>query len=44
MFIGPCIAKKAEADDSPYTDVALTYDELRDWLAAEHIELPTDHV
>ena len=44
VFIGPCIAKKAEADDSPYTDVALTYDELRDWLAAEHIELPTDHV
>ena len=44
VFIGPCIAKKAEADDSPYTDVALTYDELRDWLADEHIELPTDHV
>ena len=44
VFIGPCIAKKAEADDSPYTDVALTYDELRDWLAAEHIELPVDHV
>ena len=44
VFIGPCIAKKAEADDSPYTDVALTYDELRDWLAQEHIELPTDHV
>ena len=44
VFIGPCIAKKAEADESPYTDIALTYDELRDWLAAEHIELPTDHV
>ena len=44
VFIGPCIAKKAEADDSPYTDVALTYDELREWLAAEHIELPTGHV
>ncbi|MCI6377546.1 MAG: PAS domain-containing protein [Clostridiales bacterium] len=44
VFIGPCIAKKAEADGSPYTDVALTYDELREWLAAEHIELPTDHV
>lgn len=44
VFIGPCIAKKAEADDSPYTDVALTYDELREWFAAEHIELPVDHV
>ncbi len=44
VFIGPCIAKKAEADESPYTDVALTYDELREWFAAEHIELPIDHV
>lgn len=44
VFIGPCIAKKAEADESPYTDVALTYDEVREWFAAEHIELPIDHV
>ncbi len=44
VFIGPCIAKKAEADDSPYTDVALTYDELREWFAEAHIELPVDHV
>lgn len=42
VFIGPCIAKKAEADESPYTDVALTYDELRDWLAQENIELPRE--
>ncbi|MDD3334678.1 MAG: [Fe-Fe] hydrogenase large subunit C-terminal domain-containing protein [Eubacteriales bacterium] len=42
VFIGPCIAKKAESDDSPYTDVALTYDELRDWLEAEKITLPPE--
>ncbi|MEG0512245.1 MAG: [Fe-Fe] hydrogenase large subunit C-terminal domain-containing protein [Clostridia bacterium] len=42
VFIGPCIAKKAEADDSPYTDVALTYDELRDWFAQENIDLPAE--
>ena len=33
VFIGPCIAKKAEADDSPYTDVALT--KLKDAMAHE---------
>lgn len=44
VFIGPCIAKKAEADESPYTDVVLTYDELREWFATEHVELAIDHV
>jgi len=32
VFIGPCIAKKAEADESKYTDVALTFDELQAWM------------
>ncbi len=32
VFIGPCIAKKDESDRSQYTDAALTFDELRDWL------------
>lgn len=40
VFIGPCISKKGEADGSEYTDVALTYDELRQWFAEENIELP----
>lgn len=40
VFIGPCIAKKDEADHSPYIDVALTYDELRAWMAASQVELP----
>ena len=40
VFIGPCIAKKHEADVSPYIDVALTYDELREWMAESHVQLP----
>ncbi|MDC7231574.1 MAG: [Fe-Fe] hydrogenase large subunit C-terminal domain-containing protein [Sphaerochaetaceae bacterium] len=40
VFIGPCIAKKVEADQSPgYPDFALTYEELNAWLLAEHIDL-----
>ena len=41
VFIGPCIAKKAEADSSPDMDTALTYDELRDWMAQTHVQLPS---
>ncbi|MEG2605384.1 MAG: [Fe-Fe] hydrogenase large subunit C-terminal domain-containing protein, partial [Clostridia bacterium] len=44
VFIGPCIAKKAEADESPYTDVALTYDELRAWFTKESVELSYEPV
>ena len=40
VFIGPCIAKKDEADHSDDIDVALTYDELRTWMAEEHVQLP----
>ena len=40
VFIGPCIAKKTEADSTPgYPDLALTFDELRAWLQAEGIDL-----
>ncbi len=39
VFIGPCIAKKLEADDSPeLLDIALTFEDLRLWLAAERID------
>ena len=31
VFIGPCIAKKNEADNSPFLDVALTFRELTQW-------------
>ncbi len=42
VFIGPCIAKKMEADMTPgYPDLAITFDELKAWLAAEGISLDT---
>lgn len=42
VFIGPCIAKKAEADASTgkqRIDCALTFQELEDWLQRENIAL-----
>lgn len=39
VFIGPCIAKKEEADQSRYIDAALTYDELRAWLMETGVTL-----
>ncbi|MFA6680894.1 MAG: [Fe-Fe] hydrogenase large subunit C-terminal domain-containing protein [Sphaerochaeta sp.] len=42
VFIGPCIAKKIEADETPgYPDFALTFGELRSWLEDEGIDLDT---
>ena len=38
VFIGPCISKKAETDDSHgNVDCALTFEELTEWLQNEHI-------
>ena len=40
VFIGPCIAKKVEADESPgFPDFSLTFGELRTWLKADSISL-----
>lgn len=40
VFIGPCIAKKNEADETPgYPDVALTFQELREWIEDEHLSI-----
>ncbi len=40
VFIGPCIAKKVEADTTPgFPDFALTFTELRQWLDRENISL-----
>ncbi|MEE1055508.1 MAG: [Fe-Fe] hydrogenase large subunit C-terminal domain-containing protein, partial [Acutalibacteraceae bacterium] len=40
VFIGPCVAKKDEADYySGITDAVLTYEELTAWLKRENIEL-----
>ena len=40
VFIGPCVAKKDEAEHyEGIVDAVLTFDELTDWLKAENIEL-----
>jgi iron only hydrogenase large subunit-like protein len=40
VFIGPCVAKKAEAEESSgAVDAVLTFEELTEWLAAEKIQL-----
>ncbi len=40
VFIGPCIAKKNEADKHPeLIDVALTFEELKFWINEEFIEI-----
>ena len=39
VFIGPCVAKKDEASEHPEAvDVALTFEELTEWLKEEQIE------
>ncbi len=43
VFIGPCVARKNESDRNPgLIDAALTFDELRRWIAQEHVGLPDD--
>ncbi len=45
VFIGPCVAKKDEAEYySGITDAVLTFEELTNWLRAEKIELEKDIV
>ena len=40
VFIGPCVAKKDEAEQSyGIVDAVLTFEELDEWLAAEKIEI-----
>ena len=40
IFIGPCISKKAEADQYPgIVDCVLTFEELSEWLTEEKIVL-----
>ena len=40
VFIGPCVAKKDEAEHyEGLVDAVLTFEELTNWLNAEHIEL-----
>lgn len=40
VFIGPCISKKDEAENYPgIIDIALTFDELNQWLEEEQINV-----
>lgn len=42
VFLGPCIAKKREADRHPdLLDLVLTFDELRQWLGDAKIDITT---
>lgn len=44
IFIGPCIAKKNEADRNPdLISAALTFDELKYWLNEEYINIDKIH-
>ena len=43
VFIGPCVAKKDEADHyGGIVDAVLTYEELSHWLGGERIPLPRE--
>lgn len=43
VFIGPCVAKKDEADYyGDIVDAVLTYEELSHWLKSENIELESN--
>lgn len=40
VFIGPCLAKKAEAEEIPHSiDYVLTFNELHHWFIEAHIDL-----
>ena len=42
IFFGPCIAKKCESDEFPqYTDIALTFKDLFQWLEEKEIDPAT---
>ena len=43
VFVGPCVAKKDEADYyAGIVDAVLTFEELTEWMKAEKIELETE--
>lgn len=39
VFIGPCLAKKADSHDEKSIDIALTFEELENWLKDENINI-----
>lgn len=38
VFIGPCLAKKAEAENDGYIDAVLTFNELLEWFSEANID------
>lgn len=43
VFIGPCVAKKDEAEHyEGVVDAVLTFEELTEWLKSENVELDTE--
>lgn len=43
VFVGPCVAKKDEAEHyEGIVDAVLTFEELTEWLASEHVALQPD--
>ena len=47
IFIGPCIAKKSEADNyllnDRFIDAVLTYEEIEEWIKEENIDLNSEN-
>ncbi len=41
VFIGPCIAKKREAEESGVVDIVITFEEFNDLLKSHNIDLET---
>ena len=39
VFVGPCIAKKQEMEESDAIDAVLSFEELSEWLQAEGIQI-----
>ncbi len=39
VFIGPCVAKRKEAQNAPNVDFVMTFEELGAWFAAHEIDL-----
>lgn len=44
VFIGPCIAKKREAEECGVVDAALTFEELGEWFNQEEIVVETQQI
>ena len=39
VFVGPCLAKRVEAEDDPYVDYVLTFEEIEAMFAAQDVKI-----